>query len=81
MESQFAWVQTGWRIWQLESPVGSRRFHGTVWADGTQPVFAVPGGFSVVHSDGRIEERGQGERATVRACKQEIMRRFLEPKS
>lgn len=73
----FRWVETGVRIWQLESPVGSRRFHGIVYGDTDTPVFCLPGGFTVSLSDGRHEEHGQGERATVRECKREVEKAFF----
>ena len=70
----FRWIETGKRVWQLEGPARSRRFHGIVSDHGSHITFSLPGGYTVVrtYGDVRYEEHGSGERATVREAKDEV---------
>lgn len=73
--ARFRWVETGVKIWQLESPIGSRRFCGIVWGDSNTPHWSMPGGYSVVSTHAPTEEHECGECLTVDECKTEVERR------
>lgn len=62
------WIETGFHVWQLEMPVGSKCSLATVWGDVKPPRWSLPLGCVSTTHGGRTVYRGCGECMTVSDC-------------